>query len=90
LYANLFRIGHTDQEVTAVGIKKLVASVKVPEFVPKNKKIETDVNAKEEKEELNEDELDKLGQRLQGLVGQVKAFPVDVQEFEKVRTVLID
>jgi len=57
----------------------------IPQFVPKNKKIETDPNAKEEEApQGNADELEELEQKLRDLANRADKFDVVVQEFEKV------
>lgn len=85
LYARVFHV-EADAAIfdDHTRLSATLATVTVPVFSPKNKKIETDTSVKEEKAEaVDEDELDTLARRLKEVAMGAARFPVSAQEFEK-------
>lgn len=84
LYANVYNISvDRSKAVDKDYIASVVQNVVVPEFKPKNKKIETDPNAKPTEEVVDADELETLTMKLEELSKSVESFSVTPQEFEK-------
>jgi hypothetical protein len=60
-------------------------TTKVPQFVPKSKRIETDEKAEKPKEEFNPDDFEQLAQELTELSKNVQKIDLVINEFEKVK-----
>ena len=83
LYGNVFHIKANPKQLEKEFVAHVLSSVVVPIFKPKNKKIETDPNAKEKVEEVDSNELDSLVAELNRLAESAATFEVSPQEFEK-------
>lgn len=83
LYANVYGIKSDESQYNVKYISEVISNVIVPEFTPKNKKIETDPNAKPTEEVVDPNELEKLIEKLESIADKVEPFPVYPQEFEK-------
>lgn len=84
LYANTYNI-NVDPNIAQDKkyIESVLSNVHIPAFKPKNKKIETDPNAKAEPQTIDPDELEKLIKEIEEISVGIEAFSVTPQEFEK-------
>lgn len=83
LYGNVFNIKAEPKQLERGYVASVLDAFVVPPFKPRNKKIETDPNAKEKPEEVDSNELDNLVQQLTALAESAPVFEVLPQEFEK-------
>lgn len=83
LYGNVFLIKAEPSQLEKDYVEKVLKTVEVPAWKPKNKKIETDPNAKEAPQEVDANELENLVQQITALAESANSFEVVAQEFEK-------